>query len=100
MAAFHKKGRDLVYIYNKIKSEKELVDDIDISSLNSQESKSHKRNKGHKNLMSLRISTEASVKLLRESFPLSRDLLDFLGCLPKGMRREHLTQIFPDPEMS
>lgn len=48
----------------------------------------------HTNLMSLRISTEASVKLLTESVPLTLDLLYFFVCLPKGIKRTHLVQLF------
>ena len=55
-----------------------------------------RKHKVNKNCMSLRISTEASVNLLHESFPLSQDLFDFLGCLPEGMKREHLKNMFND----
>ena len=64
VAAFHKQGQNLVRIYKKIHKEEELIDD---NNSNSSRTRAHP----HKNLLSLRISTEASVKLLSESLPLT-----------------------------
>ena len=46
------------------------------------------------NRMSLRISTEASLKLLAETVPGSYDLFFFLGCLPDGTTRENLAKLW------
>ena len=74
-------------IYNKILREEDLID--------FQSTSTKARPHQHKNLVSLRKSTEASVKLLGESHPLSKELLYFLGCLPRGIKQIHLEQLFP-----
>ena len=97
LAAFHAntllKNNDLKSIYMKVKNEMSLLDDDDRSY------KSHKSRKGGNevvvNSMSLRLSTEASVQLLRETKPQSYKLFYLLGCLPEGIKREHLTKIWP-----
>ena len=86
VAAFHKQGQDLVHIYKKILKEEELIDNSS--------NYSHNGFTAHKNLMSLRLSTDASIKLLTESLPMTKDLLHFLSCLPDGIKRSHLMKLF------
>ena len=74
----------LVDMYHRIKSEKdfvveELVDEFEAKDL-----------KGiptvYKSNMSLQISTEMSIKLLEEINPNDIELLNFLGCVPGGVK--------------
>ena len=44
--------------------------------------------------MSLYISTEASVNILKEAQPLTQDLLYCLSCLPNGIDKKALENIF------
>ena len=82
------KNNDLKSIYERVKNEMNLLDDDDKSG-------NFSTNHSINNSMSLRLSTEASVQLLRETMPQSYKLFYLLGCLPDGIKKEHLTKIWP-----
>lgn len=50
------------------------------------------------NAISLRLSTEASVQLLRDTVPQTYKLFYLLGCLPDGIRKDHLKKLWPQDE--
>ena len=43
----------------------------------------------------MRLSTEASIELVHETKPQSYELFNLLGCLPDGIKLEHLKLICP-----
>ena len=47
------------------------------------------------NAISLRLSTEASIQLMKETMPQSYKLFYLLGCLPDGIKNEHLSTLWP-----
>ena len=47
------------------------------------------------NAISLRLSTEASIQLMKETMPQSYKLFYLLGCLPDGIKQEHLSSLWP-----
>ena len=70
-------------MYKLIKSEKDIVVDELGDECEGFDAKAIPR--VYKNTMSLKISTEMSVKLLEETCPEDLSLLFFLGCLPGGV---------------
>ena len=48
----------------------------------------------HRNTMSLRISTEASLKLLQETQSTGHALFYLIGCLKDGIKVEHLSDLW------
>ena len=68
-------------VYQVVKDEKGLIDD-DTKSVHSVLS----RMPLHRNQMSLRISTEASLKLLEETQRTEFQLFYFIGCLKDGIK--------------
>ena len=92
VAAFHRQGHDLSLMYKKIHNEEELIDETS--------SYGEGKIKPSQNLISLFTSTEASVKLLRDSYPLTEELLFFLGCLPEGIKDVHLKLLFDEQQVN
>ena len=76
---------DLKSIYKKVKDEiNELADDE--NSVKTQAGREGRIG----NAISLRLSTEASIQLLKEAMPQGYNLFYILGCLPDGILEEHL----------
>lgn len=75
-------------MYNNIKSEKNtIVADLDYNE-------DGKPIPIVENIMSLRVATELSINLLSETYPEDVDLLFFLGCLPGGVTKEKLEEMW------
>mgnify|MGYP001123103059 CR=1 FL=1 len=102
MAAIHqnpmiKKSENmLVDIYNRIKSEKNIViEDLDYDILGQKAIP-----RVIENLMSLKTISEMSVKLLASTYPEDTNLLYFLACLPGGVVKEQLEKMWGATDLS
>ena len=85
------KENSLIELYKKIKSEQNnIYKDEKVSDTVSDLKENSSRPRFNANRMSLRISTQASLKLINDTVPESYDLFYFLGCLPDGITRENL----------
>ena len=81
----------LIDIYNRIKSEKDIV----VEQLGDDENfKSKPIQRKYRNDMSLKITTETSVELLKRSFPQALDLLCLLGQIPGGLKEPQLRKVW------
>ena len=74
----------LIDMYNRIKSEKDIV--VEDLAEEGEDFNMKAIPRVYKNTMSLKISTEMGVKLLETTYPDDMYLLFFLGCLPGGVK--------------
>lgn len=99
LAAIHNnpmiKQKTMVEMYRLIKNEKDFVVDELGDEGEGFDEKTIPR--VYKNTMSLRVSTEMSVKLLEETCSDDSQLLYFLGCLPGGANLTQLKQMWTKP---
>lgn len=82
----------LIDMYNRIKSEKDIV--VEDLAEEGEEFNMKAIPRVYKNTMSLKISTEMGVKLLETTYPDDMYLLYFLGCLPGGVKFYQLKQMW------
>ena len=89
-----KKVNSLTQIYDKVLLDKSRCQEEEDSGEDSSQAK-----KGaviRDNLMSLKCCAEASIDLLESASPETLNLLYFLGCLPGGVNRRQLKEMWSD----
>ena len=91
------KVNTLTTLYDQVlldKSRNQEEDDFDSAGDNS-----YQRGTGiRENYLSLRCCAEASIQLLESSLPECLNLLYFLGCLPGGVNRQQLKEMWSDDQ--
>ena len=87
------KTNSLAELYQKVRNGKNLCEDSDGGESNDSDHPKNSRNN-----ISLNFTMDASITLLQETEPEALNLLYFMGCLPGGLSKKQLAQVWSDAD--